>query len=261
MNEEEIQRKEEDCVVDVENVSMSFDVPEFKYDTLKERVVNFLKGKRNRKKKICVLKDVSFKIYRGESLGVIGHNGAGKSTLLKIVSGIFAPQGGTVKTKGQVVLLNLGAGFDMEADAVENIYLNGAILGYSRHQMKQRFESIVEFSELRDFLKLPLKNYSSGMISRLGFAIAIDVHPDVLLVDEVLSVGDANFQRKCLERIKALQKEGTSLLFVSHSINQVKSFCKNTIWIENSRVMAYGDSETVCRKYAEYCEQLANAGK
>ncbi len=261
MEEEQVIRNEEDCVVDVENVSMYFTLPEFKYDTLKERVVGFLRGKRNRKKKISVLKDVSFKIYRGESLGVIGHNGAGKSTLLKIVSGIYPPKSGTVKTRGQVVLLNLGAGFDMEADAVENIYLNGAILGYSRSEMKKRFDSIVEFSELKDFMKMPLKNYSSGMISRLGFAIAIDVQPDVLLVDEVLSVGDANFQRKCLERIKKLQKEGTSLLFVSHSVNQGKSFCKNTIWIENSRVMAYGDSETVCKKYLDYCESLSNGGK
>lgn len=261
MEEENIVRNEENCVVDVENVSMSFSLPEMHYDTLKERVVAFLKGKRNRKKRIDVLKDVSFKIYRGESLGVIGHNGAGKSTLLKIVSGIYPPKSGTVKTRGQVVLLNLGAGFDMEADAVENIYLNGAILGFSRKEMKKRFDSIVEFSELKDFMKMPLKNYSSGMISRLGFAIAIDVHPDVLLVDEVLSVGDANFQKKCLDRIKQLQAEGTSLLFVSHSINQVKSFCKNTIWIENSRVMAYGDSETVCKKYLAYCDQLANEGK
>ncbi len=259
--EEEVLEQEKECVVDVKDVSMSFDVPEFKYDTMKERVVNFLRGRRNRKKKIKVLDGVSFKIYRGESLGVIGHNGAGKSTLLKIVSGIYAPKTGSVKTKGQVVLLNLGAGFDMEADAIENIYLNGAILGYSRKQMRERFDSIVEFSELKDFLKLPLKNYSSGMISRLGFAIAIDVHPDVLLVDEVLSVGDANFQRKCLERIKTMQREGTSLLFVSHSISQVRSFCKNTIWIENSRVMAYGDSETVCKKYLDYCEHLGNVGK
>ena len=255
------ERELEEYVVDVDHVSMSFNLPEYRYDTLKERVVNFLKGKRNRKKEVKVLENVSFRIRRGESLGVIGHNGAGKSTLLKIISGIYTPKSGTVKTKGQVVLLNLGAGFDMEADAVENIYLNGALLGFSRKEMKKRFDSIVEFSELRDFMKMPLKNYSSGMISRLGFAIAIDCHPDLLLVDEVLSVGDANFQRKCLERIKALQKEGTSLLFVSHSVPQVKSFCKNTIWIENSRVMAYGDSETVCKKYMLYCEDLHNAGK
>lgn len=261
MDEETVLEKKEDCVVDVDNISMTFDLPEYHYDTLKERVVGFLRGKRNRVKKIPVLEDVSFKIHRGESLGVIGHNGAGKSTLLKIVSGIYAPTKGTVKTTGQVVLLNLGAGFDMEADAVENIYLNGAILGYSRKEMKKRFDSIVEFSELQDFMRMPLKNYSSGMISRLGFAIAIDVHPDVLLVDEVLSVGDANFQKKCLNKIIEMQKEGTSLLFVSHSVSQVKSFCKKTIWIENSRVMAYGDSETVCQQYLDYCESLANGKK
>ncbi len=256
MDGEETKQQNPECVVDVQDVSMTFKLPEYRYDTLKERVVSFLRGKRNHVRKINVLDGVSFKINRGESLGVIGHNGAGKSTLLKIVSGIYRPTKGTVKTKGQVVLLNLGAGFDMDADGTENIYLNGAILGYSRKQMKARYESIVEFSELRDFMKMPLKNYSSGMISRLGFAIAIDVHPDVLLVDEVLSVGDANFQRKCLDKIKEMQKEGTSLLFVSHSVGQVKSFCKNTIWIENSKVMAYGDSESVCKQYLDYCDSL-----
>lgn len=254
-------KKVNPIVVDVSHVSMYFDVPQYRYDTLKERVVNFLKGKRNRTRRIQVLEDVSFQINRGESLGVIGHNGAGKSTLLKIVSGIYSPKAGNVKTRGKVVLLNLGAGFDMEADAVENIYLNGAILGFSRAQMKKRFDSIVEFAEIEDFLKLPLKNYSSGMISRLGFAIAMDIHPDVLLVDEVLSVGDANFQKKCLERIRQMQDEGTSLLFVSHSIPQVRSFCKNTIWIENSKVMAYGDTETVCNQYLEYCESIAGKKK
>ena len=248
-------------VVDASHVSMHFDVPLYRYDTLKERVVNFLKGKRNRYRRVQVLDDVSFQIRKGESLGVIGHNGAGKSTLLKIVSGIYAPKSGTVKTKGKLVLLNLGAGFDMEADAVENIYLNGAILGFSRAQMKKRFDSIVEFAEIGDFLKLPLKNYSSGMISRLGFAIAMDIHPDVLLVDEVLSVGDANFQKKCLERIRKMQDEGTSLLFVSHSIPQVRSFCKNTLWIENSKVMGYGDTEIVTAKYLEYCDSIAGKKK
>ena len=250
------QNKNDDYLVELENVSMSFTIPEYKYDTLKERVVNFLRGNRNHHKVLHVLDNVSFSIRRGESLGVIGHNGAGKSTLLKIVAGIYRPETGNIKTRGSIVLLNLGTGFDMEADAEENIYLNGAILGYSRKEMKERFDSILEFSELRDYLKLPLKNYSSGMISRLGFAIAIDVHPDLLLVDEVLSVGDTNFQHKCMEKIKKLKEDGVSFLFVSHNIPQVMNLCEKTLWIEDSKVMDYGDSKVVCQKYIDYCNSL-----
>lgn len=244
---------DENTLVKAENISMHFVVPEYKYDTLKEKVISFLKRKKNFLKKIEVLDNLSFEIKKGESLGVIGHNGAGKSTLLKIVAGIYKPTAGNIATKGSIVLLNLGAGFDMEADAEENIYLSGAIMGHSRKEMKERFESILDFSGLRDYLKLPLKNYSTGMISRLGFAIAIDVHPNLLLVDEILSVGDANFQRKCMERIDQLKKDGVSFLFVSHNIGQVKSLCEKTLWIEDSKVMAYGNSEEVCDKYLEYC--------
>lgn len=256
MNKKNIRPLEEDLLVRADNISMSFNVPEYKYDTLKERVVNILKGKRNHYRKLTVLEDLSFRIKKGESLGVIGHNGAGKSTLLKIVAGIFRPTAGNIQTRGQIVLLNLGTGFDYEADAEENIYLNGAILGFSRKEMKGRFDSIVEFAELKDFVKLPLKNYSSGMISRLGFAIAIDVKPDLLLVDEVLSVGDTNFQKKCMDRILKLKNEGVSFLFVSHNINQVKQLCEKTMWIENSTLKGYGDSEQVCAEYLKYCESL-----
>lgn len=247
---------ENDYLVTADNISMSFVIPEYKYDTLKERVVNFLRGKRNHKRLLTVLQDLSFRIKRGESLGVIGHNGAGKSTLLKIVAGIYRPTSGNIVTHGQVVLLNLGTGFDMEADAEENIYLNGAILGFTRKQMKERFDSIVKFAELENYTKLPLKNYSSGMISRLAFAIAIDVHPDLLLVDEVLSVGDANFQKKCMERIQALKNDGVSFFFVSHNIGQVKNLCENTLWIEGSKVMGYGKSDEICKQYLDYCAEL-----
>lgn len=252
----EVVENHEDYLVEAENVSISFDIPEYKYDTLKERVVNFLRGRRNHHRKLLVLENLSFKIKRGESLGVIGHNGAGKSTLLRIVAGIYRPTSGTVKTNGKIVLLNLGTGFDMEADAEENIYLNGAILGFSRAEMKKRFDSILDFSELRDYVKLPLKNYSSGMISRLGFAIAIDVHPDLMLVDEVLSVGDANFQQKCMQKIMALKNDGVSFLFVSHNINQVRNLCSKTLWIEDSKIMGYGNTNEICDKYLEYCNSL-----
>lgn len=237
------------------NVSMFFNVPEYKFDTLKERVTNIFKGRRNHHRKIQVLEDISFEIKRGESLGVIGHNGAGKSTLLKIASGIYKPSSGKVESQGKIVLLNIGTGFDYEADAEENIYLNGAILGFSKKQIKERFDSIIDFAELREFIKLPLKNYSSGMVSRLGFAIAIDVHPDLLLIDEVLSVGDTNFQMKCMSKIMELKNSGVSFLFVSHNIGQVKELCSKTIWIENSKVVDYGPSDIVCDKYIKYCEE------
>lgn len=247
---------DKDTLVSAKNISLFFDVPIYRYDTLKERAVGIFKGKRNRHRKLEVLKDVSFDIKRGESLGVIGHNGAGKSTLLKIVAGIYKPKNGTIQTQGQIVLLNLGAGFDQDADAEENIYLSGAILGYSRKEMREKFDSIIEFSELKDFIKLPLKNYSSGMISRLGFAIAIDVHPDLLLVDEILSVGDTNFQKKCMAKINALKNDGVSFMFVSHNVKQVQNLCEKTIWIENSTVMDYGPSDEVCQKYLDYCESI-----
>lgn len=244
-----------------ENICMEFKKATLKYDTLKERVVAVFKRKKAKSNIIRVLEDVSFEIKKGESLGVIGHNGAGKSTLLKIVAGIYPPTEGRVQTNGKVMLLNLGAGFDMEADAVENIYLNGAILGFTRKQMQEKFDSIIEFSELGEFMDMPLKNYSSGMISRLGFAIAINIEPDLLLVDEILSVGDANFQKKCAEKIDEFKAKGVSFMFVSHSIPQVRKICEKTLWIENSKVMAYGDTKEVCDKYVAYCAKLQNAQK
>ena len=250
-----------DILAKAENVSMEFKKYGLKYDTLKERVVGLFKRNKNKSNIIKVLEDINFEIKKGESLGVIGHNGAGKSTLLKIVAGIYPPTEGKVQTNGKVMLLNLGAGFDMEASAIENIYLNGAILGFTRKQMKEKFESIIEFSELGEFMDMPLKNYSSGMISRLGFAIAINVEPDLLLVDEVLSVGDANFQRKCAEKIDEFKEKGVSFMFVSHSIPQVRKICEKTLWIENSKVMAYGETKEVCDKYMSYCTKLQNAQK
>lgn len=244
-------------LVKAEKLGMRFKMATLKYDTLKERIVGLFKRNLDRKENILtVLKDINFEIKKGESLGVIGHNGAGKSTLLKIVAGIYEPTEGKIRTNGKVMLLNLGAGFDMEANAIENIYLNGAILGFTRKQMQERFDSIIEFSELGEFMNMPLKNYSSGMISRLGFAIAIDVEPDLLLVDEVLSVGDENFRKKCSAKIDELKEKGVSFMFVSHSIPQVKKICEKTIWIENSKVMAYGDTKEVCKQYEDYCENL-----
>lgn len=239
-------------LVHAENVGMQFKLRASRVDTLKERFVELFK-KNKKHKYLTVLENVSFDIKKGESLGIIGHNGAGKSTLLKIIAGIYEPTTGSVKTQGKIVLLNIGAGFDMEASAEENIYLNGAILGFSRKQMQERYKSIVEFSELQDFMKMPLKNYSSGMVSRLGFAIAIDINPDLLLVDEVLSVGDENFQKKCMAKINELKKKGVSFMFVSHNVSQVESLCEKALWIENSVVKDYGDSHEICQKYLDFC--------
>lgn len=246
---------DDNTLVSAQNVGMKFRLREKRADTLKERFVAIFKGE-NKHNDLTVLKNISFEIKRGESLGVIGHNGAGKSTLLKVVAGIFRPTEGTVATNGRTVLLNLGAGFDMEASAEENVFLNGAILGFTRKQMRDRFDSIVEFSELGKFMKMPLKNFSSGMVSRLGFAIAIDVHPDLMLVDEVLSVGDANFSKKCMAKIEELKRSGVSFMFVSHSIGQVQHLCEKTLWIENSETREYGDSKTVCAKYMKYCADI-----
>ena len=248
-------------LVKTKDLGMDFKLHEQRYTSLKERVISLLKFKKNKVKTLNVLSGVNFEIKQGESLGVIGHNGAGKSTLLKIVAGIYKPTRGKINRNGSVVLLNLGAGFDMEATAEENIFLNGALLGFSHKQMKQRFNSIVEFAELQDFIKMPLKNFSSGMVSRLGFAIAIDIKPDLLLIDEVLSVGDTNFKKKCLEKINELKDQGVSFMFVSHGIDQVKKLCEKTLWIENSKVMAYGESGEVCAQYTSYCNNLAKVNK
>ncbi|MBO5374990.1 MAG: ABC transporter ATP-binding protein [Clostridia bacterium] len=223
-----------------------------KVDSLKEFFVRLVKGKINKKKKE-ILKEISFEVKKGESVGLIGHNGAGKTTILKIITGIIDPTSGSVKVRGSVApLLNLGAGFDYEATARENIYLNGAILGYTNKEIKSKFDSIVKFAELEDYIDVPLKNFSSGMVARLGFAIAIDVEPDILLVDEILAVGDENFRLKCAQKIEELQKNGVTFIIVSHNMNQIKKLCQRTVWIENGKVVMQGDSIEVCDKYQEY---------
>ena len=242
-------------VIEVNNVCMDFFHRDEKVDNLKEFFVRLVRGKLE-KKKIRILENVSFELKKGESIGLIGHNGAGKSTLLKIVSGIIEPTSGDVRVRGVIApLLNLGAGFDFEATAKENVYLNGAILGYSKRELEKKYKDIVDFSELEDHMNTPLKNFSSGMVARLGFAIAIDVNPDILLVDEILSVGDENFRRKCAERIDSLRRNGVSFVVVSHDMNQIKRLCQKALWIENSQVMGYGDVNSVCEAYLQYCKE------
>lgn len=245
--------KDDDTIIEVSNVSMEFFTRDEKIDNLKELFVRLIKGKAKRRA-VKVLNDVSFSVKKGESIGLIGHNGAGKSTLLKLIAEIYKPTKGTVKVRGKVApLLNLGAGFDPESSAKENVYLNGAILGYSRKEIAKKYEEIVEFAELGDYMHIPIKNFSSGMVARLGFAIAIDVNPDILLVDEILSVGDENFRQKCARKMNELREKGVTFVIVSHNMGQVKALCQKAIWIENSEVMAYGNVNEVCEKYQKYC--------
>ena len=243
--------EDESILIEARDVSMKFRMPTEKIDSAKEFFVKLLKGQL-RYQSFEVLKNISFRVKRGESLGLIGRNGAGKSTLLRIVAGIMEPTGGYVKTRGNMVpLLKLGAGFDMNATGEENIYLNGAMLGFSKKEMRAKYDSIVAFSELEKFMKVPLKNYSSGMLTRLGFAIAVDVHPDIMLIDEVLAVGDAVFQQKCAQKIDQLKSEGTTFIVVSHNITQIRRLCQNAIYLKNGELVAAGDVNAVTKLYSD----------
>ena len=251
----EIIQNEPENIIELNNVGMEFFMSDQKIDNLKEFFIRLIKGKMERKMH-RVLDDITFSVKKGESVGLIGHNGAGKSTLLKIITGILRPTSGTVKVKGVVApLLNLGAGFDYEATAKENVYLNAAILGYSKREVEKKYNEIVDFAELHDHMNVPLKNFSSGMVARLGFAIATDVNPDILLVDEILSVGDENFRKKCAARIEELQKKGVTFVIVSHNMSQIKKLCQKVVWIEDSKMRAFGDSAQICDMYIKYCNE------
>ena len=241
----------EEEVIRVNDVSMVFSMASDRSYTLKEYFVKGIKGK-NTRKVFNALRHVSFSVKKGEVVGLIGHNGAGKSTILKVISGIMTPTSGSVSVKGNIVpLLELGSGFDHDLTGRENIYLNGAILGYSEKYIKDHFNNIVEFSGLKNFLDVPLRNYSSGMIMRLAFSIATIVVPDILIVDEILSVGDAEFQEKSFKKMKELMSGGTTVLFVSHSIEQVKDLCDKVAWLEYGELKAFGPSNTICGQYLE----------
>ena len=241
---------EKEVIIKVDHVSMRFNLASERYDGFKEYVIRSLK-KQIKYNEFWALKDVSFEIYRGDSLGLIGLNGSGKSTMLKTIAGVLKPTNGRVEVRGNVApLIELGAGFDFELTAKENIYLNGALLGHSRSVMEKHYEDIVEFSELRDFMDVPVKNFSSGMISRLAFAIATIGIPDILIVDEVLSVGDFRFQQKCEQRIRHMMDQGTTILFVSHSIQQVKAICNKVVWLDHGSLTRFGDSSEICEEYS-----------
>lgn len=237
--------------IEVDHVSMLFNMSSEKVDNLKEYFVRLVTRKLNFEE-FWALRDVSFKIEKGDRLGVMGFNGAGKSTLLKVVAGVLKPTTGSVKVRGVIApMLELGAGFDMNYTGKENIFLYGATMGYSRKFLEEKYDEIVEFSELGKFINTPMKNYSSGMKSRLGFAIATAVKPDILILDEVLSVGDATFKEKSEQRIMELMDDGVTVLFVSHSTERVKKICNKAIILTKGQLVASGDAESICKIYTE----------
>jgi ABC-2 type transport system ATP-binding protein len=250
-----------EILIDVKDVSMLFRLPGEKIDNLKEYFIKFIKRK-IKYKDFWVLNNINLQVRRGESLALIGRNGAGKSTLLRLIAGIMEPTKGFITTKGVMApLLKLGAGFDSNATGKENIFLNGAILGFSKKEMEKKYDSIVDFSELHDFMNVPIKNYSSGMLARLGFSIAVDVKPDILIVDEILAVGDALFQKKCKKRIKELQDGGTTFIVVSHSMETVKSLCQKAAWIKDGNLAMYGEVSDVASAYLKYCNEIDPTNK
>lgn len=241
---------EKQTVIKVDNVSMRFNLSSEKFDSFKEYVIKSLK-KQVAYEEFWALRDVSFEIYKGDSLGLIGLNGSGKSTMLKTIAGVLKPTKGSVTVNGTVApLIELGAGFDFDLTARENIYLNGALLGHSRETMDNYYNDIVEFSELQEFMNVPVKNFSSGMVSRLAFAIATIGTPDILIVDEVLSVGDFRFQEKCERRIRSMMSQGTTILFVSHSIQQVAAICNKIVWLEKGHLKKFGMAKEICEEYS-----------
>ena len=238
-----------DIVIEVKNATVRFNKSAESISGLKEYIIKMLK-RELMFQEFLALKNINFTVKRGESWGLIGKNGSGKSTLLKLISGIISPYQGNVTVNGSISpLIELGAGFDPELTARENIFLNGALLGYSKTFIESHFQEIVDFAELNDFIDVPIKNFSSGMSARLGFAIATVQKPDILIVDEVLAVGDFSFQQKCKERMENLLSNGTTLLFVSHSIEQVKELCSKAIWIDNGEVRAIGETHSVSQEY------------
>lgn len=242
--------------IEVSHITMDFRMDKNRTTNLKEYVVNLLTGKR-RIETFHALDDVSFTVEKGSITGLIGHNGAGKSTILKVISGIYKPTAGSVRTQGRIVpMLELGSGFDAELTGRENILLNGAILGYSKDFLLPKVEEIIAYSELGDFIHMPLKTYSSGMLARLAFSIATVVEPDVLIVDEILSVGDEHFRLKSRARmLELMHSAGTTVLFVSHNLEQLTEMCDRVIWLDHGRVRAIGNAEEICGAYAMEAHQ------
>ncbi len=239
------------AAIHLENVSVRYRTPTERFNTFKEFAIRWVQGK-VRSTAFWALRDISFDVCKGEVFGIIGQNGAGKSTLLKLVSRVMRPTEGRVRVFGRVVpLLELGAGFHPELTGRENVFLNGAILGFNRQEMERKFQRIVEFSELHDFIEAPLRTYSSGMWARLGFAVAIDAEPDILILDEILSVGDEAFQRKCLNRIEQFRDQGATIVLVSHNTHQIEQMCQRAAWLDHGQLQSVGDAASVVQAYRE----------
>lgn len=232
--------------IELKGISVKYRVPTENIGTLKEHVIRLVRGQRVKNRELLALNDLDLEIRQGQSFGIIGSNGAGKSTLLKVISRIIRPTNGRVIVRGKVApLIELGAGFQPELTGRENVYLNGSILGFSKTEMDERFENIVNFAELWDFIDAPLRTYSSGMIMRLGFSVATNVDPDVLIIDEILAVGDPTFQEKCIDRMYSFRNQNTTILFVSHDLGSVSKLCNECIWLESGIIQSSGNVEKV----------------
>ncbi len=241
-------------MIKLEHVSMKFNLGIEKEFSIKQAFINFFSPKKRKKKNkkdvFWALSDVSFEVKKGEVIGLIGSNGAGKSTLLKVVSGVLKPTKGKVTVNGVISpMIELGAGFDAELTARENIYLNGSILGYSKEFLDEKFDEIVEFSELKDFLDAPVRNFSSGMVAKLAFSIATVVNPEILIVDEILSVGDIKFQEKSKNKMMEMIKGGTTVLYVSHDLSSIMELCNRVVWLEHGKVVKIGETDKICKEY------------
>ncbi len=248
-----------DYIITAENLSMMFNLGIEKNFSLKQWLIDTVKRKKKPNNDFWALTDVSFNVSRGEVVGFIGTNGAGKSTLLKVIAGVLKPTKGEVKVYGNVCpMIELGAGFDSQLSAMENVYLNGAIMGYSKEFIDSKLNEIIEFSELQDFMEVPIQNFSSGMIARLAFSIATIVDPEILIVDEILSVGDIAFQQKSENKMRSMIGGGTTVLYVSHSISSIKQLCDRVIWLDHGRVVMVGGAEEVCDAY--YKSQIPDDG-
>lgn len=240
----------EKIALEVNDVSMRFNLSKEKVDNLKELLIKKAKGEKIHFHEFWALKNISFKVKKGDRLGILGLNGAGKSTLLKVIAGVYKPTTGTVIRRGHIApLLELGAGFDPNYTGKENIFLYGSVLGFSRKFLEEKFDEILEFSELGEFIDVPIKNYSSGMKSRLGFSIATVVEPEILILDEVLSVGDAKFRRKCERKMQKMFDHGVTVLFVSHNLSQVQRICNKAILLEHGQLIAQGDIDEISELY------------
>jgi len=236
-------------MIEVKNVKMKFKMSDEPLNSLKEIFTKAVTGKL-KFNEFLAMDGVTFNVEKGETIGLIGSNGAGKSTTLKVISGILKPTEGKVIVRGNIVpMLELGAGFDLELTGKENIYLNGAILGYTKEYLESKYEEIVDFAEIREFIDMPIRNYSSGMMARLAFSIASVVQPEILIVDEILAVGDAKFQEKSLKRMQELMSGGATVLFVSHDLEKIEEMCDHIVWLEKGQVKQYGDAKTVCKAY------------